>query len=129
MQQFLRLLPTRAFAGAAASLLLFASACTYSKGTEPSPCNDPTPVTYSKVISPIFDANCRACHGANEYVTLGGGNDYSTYEGIKRQSSQLILNCIEHEPGYSAMPKGGAKLSACDIEHIRTWIEDGQPNN
>ncbi|TGE26012.1 cytochrome c [Hymenobacter aquaticus] len=111
------------------SLLSFASACTYSKGTEPSPCNDPTPVTYAKTISPIFDASCRKCHGADVYVTLGGGNDYSTYEGIKRQSSRLLLGSVQHEAGFAPMPKGEAKLSACDIEHIKTWIEAGQPNN
>ncbi|MCB2379370.1 cytochrome c [Hymenobacter sp. BT635] len=109
--------------------MAFASACTYSQGAEPSPCNDPTPVTYAKVISPIFDANCRACHGAGVYQTLGGGNDYSTYEGIKRQSSRLILGCIQHEAGYNPMPKGGAKIAECDIQKIKTWIEAGQPND
>jgi mono/diheme cytochrome c family protein len=129
MHKFLRLFTAQALAGAAVSLLAFTSACTYSKGTEPSPCNDPGPATYAAVISPIFDANCRACHGAGVYQTLGGGNDYSTYQGIKNQSSRLIIGCISHEAGYDPMPKGLAKISDCDIARIKAWIDAGQPNN
>ena len=129
MHKTLLLFPARAFAWAAVVLLALTSACTYSKGTEPSPCTDTTPVTYSQVISPIFDANCRACHGATVYKTDGGGNDYSTYQGIKNQSATLILGCIQHQPGFDPMPKGRAKISDCDIAKIKAWIEAGQPNN
>ncbi|TGE17009.1 hypothetical protein [Hymenobacter elongatus] len=129
MRKILPSLTARAFTGVAISLLAFATACSYSQGSEPSPCNDPTPATYTAVISPIFDAQCRSCHGATVYQTLGGGNDYSTYQAIKSQSASLILGCIQHAPGYDPMPKGGAKIPACDIERIKTWIEAGQPNN
>jgi mono/diheme cytochrome c family protein len=129
MHTLLPLRPARALTGAAVALLAFASACTYSKGVEPSPCTDTTPVTYAAVISPIFDTNCRACHGATVYQTLGGGNDYSTYQGIKNQSASLILGCIQHQAGYDPMPKGGEKISVCDIAKIKAWIDAGQPNN
>ncbi|PJJ48516.1 cytochrome c family protein [Hymenobacter chitinivorans] len=129
MQKRILSLPTRAFAGVAVAFLALATACTYSKGQEPSPCADTTPVTYQAVISPIFDTNCRACHGAGVYQQLGGGNDYSTYQGIKNQSASLILGCIQHQPGYDPMPKGLAKLSTCDIAKIKAWIDAGQPNN
>jgi mono/diheme cytochrome c family protein len=81
------------------------------------------------VVSPIFDANCRQCHGAAVYQTLGGGNDYSTYQGIKNQSAAKILGSIRHDPGADPMPKGLAKLSECDIARIKAWIDAGQPNN
>jgi mono/diheme cytochrome c family protein len=129
MHKLLHSFAARAYAGAAVALLAFASACTYSQGEAPVPCTDTTPVTYAAVISPIFDANCRSCHGSTVYQTLGGGNDYSTYQGIKNQSASLILGCIQHQPGFDPMPKGGSKIADCDIAKIKAWIEAGQPNN
>lgn len=133
MHKIVPSIPARILAGAAMSLLAFATACSYSKGAEPSPlptpCTDSQAITYSGVISPIFDANCRSCHGSSVYKQLGGNNDYGTYQSIKNQSASLILGCIQHEAGYNPMPKGGAKIAACDIAKIKTWIEAGQPNN
>jgi mono/diheme cytochrome c family protein len=120
---------TRVMGGAAIALLALACGCSYSHGQEPSPCNDPTPVTYAAVISPIFDAHCRECHGATVYQTLGGGNDYSTVQGIKNQSAELIMRSIRHDVNADPMPKGKDKLSECDIAKIKTWIDAGQPNN
>lgn len=131
MRKFLFLSPARALA--VGGLLALASACSYSHGPEPvpapSPCGDPAQATYAATISPIFDAHCRECHGATVYQTLGGGNDYSTYQGIKRQSATLIISCIEHQPGYDYMPKGKDQLSACDIARIKAWIAAGQLDN
>ncbi|GAB2960934.1 hypothetical protein GCM10027048_31100 [Hymenobacter coalescens] len=129
MQKILPFTAVRTIIGAASVVLALTSSCSYSNGGDPVPCNDPTPVTYAGVISPIFDAHCRSCHGSNVYQTLGGGNDYSTYQGIKNQSARLILGSIQHQGGYNPMPKSGAKLSDCDIARIKSWIDAGQPNN
>lgn len=115
--------------GGAVALLVLVSGCSYSHGSEPSPCVDTTPATYAAVISPIFDANCRQCHGSTVYQTLGGGNDYSTYQGIKNQSASLIMGCIRHDANFDPMPKGLPQLSTCDIARIKAWIDAGQPNN
>ena len=129
MRKFLLLFPARILAGATVGLLALASGCSYSHGSEPSPCNDLAPATYAAVISPIFDAHCRECHGAAVYQTLGGGNDYSNYKGIKHQSASLIISCIEHQAGYDYMPKGKDQISACDIARIKAWIAAGQLDN
>lgn len=129
MYKLLRLFPARAAVAAAAALLGLATGCTYTHGPEPSPCTDTAPATYAAVISPIFEAHCRECHGATVYKTLGGGNDYSDYVGIKRQSASLILGCVRHDPGFEQMPKGRDQLSTCDIARIQAWIDAGQPNN
>ena len=121
--------PVWRLAGTALAMLAVAGGCSYSHGSEPSPCNDPNPATYAAVVSPIFDANCRQCHGTSTYQTLGSGTNLSNYQGIKSQSTNLLLGCIEHQPGYDPMPKGGSKLSDCDIARIRAWIAAGQLNN
>ncbi|HEX8329562.1 MAG TPA: cytochrome c [Hymenobacter sp.] len=122
---------------ASAALLGVSAGCTYSNGDSADP-DEATPqpcgitaqnVTYSGVISPIFDANCRGCHGSNVASTRGGGNDFSTYQSIERYPMATLLGTIEHAPSYSPMPKGRAKLSDCDIERIKAWIAAGKPNN
>ena len=116
-------------AGTAVAMLAVAYGCTYSHGSEPAPCNDPTPATYAAVVSPIFDANCRRCHGTSAYQTLGGGTNLGNYQAIKSLPTSLLLGCIEQQPGFDAMPKGGSKISDCDIVRIRAWIAAGQLNN
>ncbi|MBD2767101.1 c-type cytochrome [Hymenobacter sp. BT664] len=114
-------------AGLSATVLSLAASCTYSHGNPdatPNPCGiDPQTVTFSGVVKPIFDANCRRCHGSSSSTNL------SDYDAINRSSSEAILGTIEHAPNYSPMPKNGAKLSDCDIERIRMWIAAGKPNN
>jgi len=117
-------------AGFAVALLAGAAAgCSYSHGPAPNPCNDPTPATYAAVVSPIFDAGCRRCHGSSAYQTRGGGINLGTYQGIRAVPTTLLMGCIEQQPGFDAMPKGAPKLSDCDIARIRAWVAAGQPNN
>lgn len=119
--------------GAAATLLGLAAGCTYSHGdpaATPTPCDaSPQTVTYAGVISPIFDTYCRQCHASNVASVLGGGNDFGTYQGIKRYPAVALLGSIEHAPGYVPMPKSQAKMADCDIMRIKAWIAAGQPNN
>ncbi len=136
MRNPLHFFPARILAGAAVALVALASGCSYLHGPEPLPepapsaypCGDAAPATYTAVISPIFEAHCRKCHG-DSYQTDGGGNDYRTYQGIKKQLPGRIMGCIQHDPSYDPMPKGDPKLSDCDIARIKSWIDAGQPNN
>ena len=120
-------------AGVAA--LLLAVGCTYSHGDPAAvvvPCDaSAQTATYAAVISPIFDSHCRECHASNVAGTLGGGNVFGDYQSIKRYPAASLLGTIEQIPGsgYSPMPKGRAKLSACDIERIRAWMAAGEPEN
>jgi hypothetical protein len=129
MRHFFKI-PAFKRAGIAMALLAGACAgCSYSHGPEPGPCNDPKPATYAAVVSPIFDAGCRRCHGTTVYQTRGGGIDLGTYQTLKNVPTNLLLGTIEQQPGYDAMPKGAAKLSDCDIARIRAWVAAGQLNN
>ena len=122
-----------ALASVAALLLGLSAGCTYSHGDPAAvviPCDaSAQTATYAAVISPIFDANCRECHASNVAATLGGGNDFGDYKSIKRYPAAGLLGSIEQAPGYDAMPKGGAKISVCDIERIKAWMAAGEPEN
>ncbi|MDQ2769820.1 MAG: cytochrome c [Bacteroidota bacterium] len=119
----------RAGALAALALALSGGGCTYSHGSEPGPCNDPTPSTYAAVIAPIVAQNCLACHGSTVYQTLGGGNDYSSYQSFTRLSAAYLMSSVRHEPGADPMPKGGTQLSDCDLARLQAWVDAGRPNN
>lgn len=117
-----------ALVGVAAGLLGLAAGCTYSHG-DPAPACDVAneTITYTGVISPIFDANCRRCHGATTAATLGGGNDFSTYASLRDYPQAVLLGSIRHDAGFDPMPKGGSKISACDISRIEAWMAKGKP--
>ncbi|HEX8506793.1 MAG TPA: c-type cytochrome [Hymenobacter sp.] len=117
----------------AAFLATVLAGCAYSQGAvdeTPQPCNAAgQTITYSGTISPIFDANCRGCHSSKDASTLGGSIDFSTHQGISRFPSSTLLGSIRHSPGANPMPKLGSKLSDCDINRIKAWIDAGKPNN
>lgn len=118
-------------AGVSLLALGLAAGCSYSHG-EPAPaCDVPSEnVTYSAVVSPIFDANCRDCHGTAVYAAKGGGNNFGDYAAINRYFAPAkIIGSIRHDPNADPMPQGRTKLSDCDIQRIEKWIAAGKPNN
>lgn len=88
---------------------------------------DSSQITYSKV-SKVLQANCTGCHNKNN---VSGGIVLDTYSGVlaSQNNNNRLLGSIQHETGYSAMPKFTAQLSACDIRLIEKWVETGMPNN
>ena len=88
---------------------------------------DSTVYTFSGSISNIISAKCLGCHSV---TSAGGSIDFSTYAGIKATvTNGKLWGSINQLPGYSAMPKNGTKLSACEITQFRKWIDAGSPNN
>jgi cytochrome c553 len=117
-----------ALVSAAMALLGLATGCSYSHGDPAPACDVPNEtITYTGVISPIFDANCRRCHGTAVATTLGGGNDFGSYATLSRYPQGTLLGSIKHGPGYDFMPKDGGKLSDCDIARIEAWYAKGKP--
>jgi hypothetical protein len=109
--------------------LLFPS-CYYDNVTDLYPsfvkC-DTTNVTYSKTMVPIMTANCNICHNT---ATASGGIITDTYEGLSATAKDGSLwKGIDQQPGSNPMPKGGNRLSSCDLSMIKTWIDAGAPNN
>ncbi len=91
-----------------------------------STCNTSN-VTFSSSVKPILQTYCNGCHGGSNPE---GGVDYNTYNGVKATvDNGKLPGSIEHQSGYSPMPKNGNKLSACKISIIKTWIDAGAPNN
>ena len=88
---------------------------------------DSNSFTYNNAIRNIISNKCQGCHSGS---AASGGIDLSTYSGIKAKVTDgRLWGAINHQPGFSPMPKNGAKLSDCEITQIRKWIDGGSLNN
>jgi mono/diheme cytochrome c family protein len=88
---------------------------------------DTTTVTFNVTVHPIIKTNCESCHSGS---SAGGGVQLVSYDDIKASAaSGRLMGTIRHEQGYSAMPKGGNKLSDCDIAKLDKWIAESMKNN
>lgn len=112
------------------SMLFIFSSCYYDKeeliyGTKSC---DTANVKFSVQIAGTLSANCLSCHGGN--AASGGGIQLGSYDAVKVQAlNGKLIGVVSHSPGFTPMPKGGAKLPECRIAEIRTWIRNGTPDN
>ena len=109
--------------------MLSMSSCYYDKAellATTKDC-DTTKVTFALTVSPIIKTNCELCHSGS---TPSGNISLSDYTEIKTADDNgSLMGSIRHENGWSAMPKGGNKLSDCDIRKLEIWINKGKPDN
>ena len=95
-------------------------------GPQPQQCDTST-VTFASTVTPILSANCYSCHKSS---IAEGGVMLDTYAGVKKEVDEgYLIGVITHAPGFQPMPKGGSKLSDCNIAKIRKWVDAGAPNN
>lgn len=111
-------------------LLVVCAGCYYDNEEDLygiTPCEVPTTSTYSQHVRPILTKYCTACHGG---TSPSGGINLETVADIKIYvENGTFMGSINQLSGYSPMPKGSGKLSACQIETIQKWIDSGSLNN
>ena len=114
------------------STVLLVSSCYYDKeellyGVS-GPCTDTTTnISYSQKVMPLLQQYCYSCHTGN----FPSGNQLmGTYVADKAMAqSGKLYGTVNHSSGFSPMPKGGAKLSSCQISTIKKWVDAGMLNN
>jgi hypothetical protein len=117
--------------GFALSATLFLWACTYHNEEElykelDTGCNS-TSISYATDIVPLLQSNCYSCHSL---AASQGGISLEGYSRIKNFADNgRLIGAVSHAAGYSPMPKNGSKLPDCEINKIRSWINDGAPDN
>jgi hypothetical protein len=90
---------------------------------------DTTSITYAQSVVPIIRNHCLSCH-SNSTSSMGGNIKLEDYADIKlRADDHRLLGSVDHQNGYSPMPKGASKLDNCNISTIRIWINAGALNN
>ena len=93
---------------------------------------DTITVSYATDIVPIFSAKCSTpgCHAG---VNAAAGIPLETHAGVKGfldTDKALFISSIIWDGNASNMPKGSStKMSDCNINTIRAWINAGYPNN
>jgi hypothetical protein len=92
-----------------------------------APLCDSNNYTFAASVKPVFDQNCRGCHNT---ASPSGGIALDSHAGVQAAvTGGRLLGAINHQPGYSPMPKGGGKLSTCQIRQIEKWVTAGAQNN
>ena len=85
---------------------------------------------FSTEIKPILQSNCLSCHSNSSALSSGGGIKLQDYADVKvNVLNGKLVGTIDHASGFSAMPKGGVKLSDCNILIIKAWITKGTLND
>jgi hypothetical protein len=88
---------------------------------------DTNNVTFSGTIFPLIQNNCLGCHSG---FSPSGQIDLSNHQNIAAISATgRLFGAINHDAGYTPMPRGGNKLPECQIAQMRIWIENGSLNN
>ncbi len=103
------------------------------QGAEELFCDDPnTPcatenISYSGFVAPLLATNCVGCHSGG---TPSGNIVLNSHSAVQTLAlNGRLFGAISWANGYQPMPQGSAKLSACNIDKINAWINDGAPDN
>lgn len=91
----------------------------------PSTGCDTAQFAFSAQIQPMLNKYCVGCHNSNN---ASMNVNLSNHAGAKAAIGQGLLRSLDHT-GYYPMPKGGSKLSPCEISQVSNWIQAGAPNN
>ena len=88
---------------------------------------DTNNMSYSADIIPILESICFSCHGNG---LSENGINFDTYSGIKAVADNgKLVGAISHAAGFVAMPQSAPKLSDCNINKIKSWVNAGAANN
>ena len=88
---------------------------------------DTTNITYGGFIAPLLASNCVGCHSGG---APSGGITLNTHAGVQAVAlNGRLFGAVNHSSGFQPMPRGSARLPQCTIDKIKSWINDGAPNN
>ncbi len=88
---------------------------------------DPNNFAFSANIFPIIQTNCKGCHSGNQPAAGIRLEDYATVKIVA--DNGRLFGSVAQLSGYVPMPQNGSKLSDCNINQIKNWIDNGAPNN
>lgn len=69
------------------------------------------------------------CHSKENYLVLGGGNNWGDFRQFQAYAKGGPLGSVVEptDKNYKTiyMPRNASKLSVCDIERIKAWVNNG----
>ena len=124
-----------------AGLVLTTSSPAYCQAT-PKAQTSQTKKSFREDVVPIFKGRCEGCHQPGAEGTVKSGLDLTTYAGVMKgtkfgpmiipgdpDSSNLMRLLDWRVSPEIRMPHGKKKLSTCDRDAIRGWINEGAKTN
>jgi hypothetical protein len=85
-------------------------------------------MSFASDIKPILQSNCYECHSNANYAI--SGVKLEDYADLKTHTDNGdLIGVITHATGYPEMPQGKPKLSACNINKIKAWVDAGAQDN
>ena len=89
-------------------------------------CNT-TNITYSGFIAPLLTTYCVGCHSGG---APSGNIVLNSHAGVQTVAlNGRLIGAITWANGFQQMPRGSGKLSDCNIQKVKAWIDNGAPNN
>jgi hypothetical protein len=86
-------------------------------------CDSKKKATYTSLVKPILDMNCKPCHQPGGSAS---GKDLSTYTGAKKAATDYkLLESVQWTGGVQPMPQGGYQLPSAQVSIIQCWIDQG----
>lgn len=102
------------------------------QGAKNNACNDCNEniFTYTLVITPLIINKCINCHSGANVTNTGGGIRLGNYNFVKALGESGKLEAAITHSGLpkTFMPRGGNKLTDCEINQFKKWIANGYPN-
>jgi mono/diheme cytochrome c family protein len=89
---------------------------------------DTVSVSYETDIKQIFNSNCNECHSGTAAPSVQL-NNYEATQTYLNTNKAKFLSSITWDGNASNMPQSSTKMSDCNINTIRAWINAGYPNN
>lgn len=99
-------------------------------------------VSFAEDVLPILQFRCGSCHTGEGAGLKASGLDLSSYEGLMKgtkhgpivvpgdsMTSNLMVLLDGKADKSIQMPHGQKKLTTCDRDLIRTWIQEGAQKN
>lgn len=120
------------FLAIATLIVVFTSSCknenveSISKAATSATC-DTSAMTFNTKVKPILTDNCLRCHSNANAGSLGGGLPLESYADVAAERNNIVRVIDLNNNDASLMPKGGPKMSACDILKIKAWVRAGAP--
>jgi hypothetical protein len=88
---------------------------------------DTSAVTFSQDIKMLIGQNCEGCHNG---ASASGGLNLAGHQNISNSAlSGAIMDRVTRTAGDPLLMPPGQALSECDQSKLRTWINEGAPNN
>lgn len=102
------------------------------------------PATFTQVQTTIFAVSCAlsGCHDGSTWPNLSAGRAYDNIVDVESSRSLALVAPGVPDDSYLyrklladadidgiRMPPGGPYLTSAALETVRTWIENGAPND